>query len=199
MLERLLSHPRVYRAWQAPFAFKKIAPVLANLPDLRSLSVLDVGCGPGTNRGHLIARSYVGVDLNPQYIDWAHKRYDGTFIAGDAASALPDDLTFDVVLLNSLLHHLDDAAAHDVLVEAARRVGPRGRVHILDLIEPDDLSVARLLARLDRGHFARSFANWRRLFDKVFEQQSVTTFRLGLPGVTLWHMIYYQGYPPRER
>ena len=38
-------------------------------------TVLDVGCGPGTNAPHFAHADYLGVDINPSYVATAARRY----------------------------------------------------------------------------------------------------------------------------
>ena len=73
--ERLLEHPAVYSAWQAPFAAQKFAPVERWLRDHKIRRVLDVGCGAGTNAQHFTDVDYVGLDVNERYLEVARARF----------------------------------------------------------------------------------------------------------------------------
>ena len=64
---RLFEVPWVYRAWQAPFAEQKLAPVMRHNVMGAVRRVLDVGCGPGTNAPHFEGLDYLGLDINPDY------------------------------------------------------------------------------------------------------------------------------------
>jgi len=194
---RLLEHPTVYRLFQAGFADAKLAPV-ARLNDLhRVRRVLDVACGPGTNTPHFLHTDYVGVDLNPRYVDYARRRFGKEFIAADVANGLPGFREkFDFVLVNSFFHHVDDADARRILAALRTLVAPGGHVHVLDLVLPDRPSAALALARLDRGHFARPLAAWRRLLGADFEPVHVEPYSLAVLGVPLWHMVYFKGRVP---
>jgi len=110
-----LEHTLAYRLWQAPFADKKLAPLFVH-NDLRAVRrVLDVGCGPGTNTRHFSHADYVGVDINPRYIAYARRRYGREFLVADVTAGPDLGARFDCVLVNSFLHHVDDAEAHRVL------------------------------------------------------------------------------------
>jgi SAM-dependent methyltransferase len=193
---RLLEHPTVYRLWQAPFVEAKLAPV-ARQNDLRGVRrVLDVGCGPGTNTAHFLHTDYVGVDLNPRYLEYARRRFGKEFIAADVAAGLPGfEGQFDFVLVNSFFHHVDDRAAHRILAALRPLVAPGGHVHIIDLVLPEQAGTALTLARLDRGPFARPLEVWRRLFGSYFEPVHVEPYVLSLLGVPLWHKVYFKGRP----
>ncbi len=191
LIARTLEVPLVYRVLQAPFQERKIAPCLAQLSLTPQTRLLDVGCGPGTNAHHFASTQYTGIDVNPDYIQSARRRHAGRFVTGDVTN--PDMLPqeqFDVILLNSLMHHLPDEAVGLLLSQLDLRLAPGGRIHILDLILPPGASTARLLARIDRGKFARSLDSWRALFAQSLRIEQLVTFPLGLPGLPLWQMVY---------
>lgn len=191
LVARVLEHPAVYRAWQAPFADEKFAPVAASLARRPPRRVLDVGCGPGTNAGRFAGVDYVGLDINPRYLEMARARYAGTFVCADLATA---DLThlgeFDTVLVNSVLHHLPDATVHALLDGLVQRLSPDGRVHVLELVRPARFSVPSVMAFLDRGRYPRSLAAWRALFDAHLRIDTFAPYRFGCG---LWAMVYLEG------
>lgn len=192
--DRLLEVPIVYRAWQAPFAGAKLRPFLQQVDTDRVRRVLDVGCGPGTNAPVFRSCDYVGVDVNPEYIATASRRHAGRFVVGDVSTeeVLPAE-HFDCVFVNSLMHHLDDGAVRGLLRRLARLTSDDGAVHILDLVLPEQPSAARLMARLDRGPFARPLEHWRRLFAEHLVEKHFEPYPLGIPGLPLWQMLYFVG------
>ena len=56
-------------------------------------------------------------------------------------------------------------------------------------------SVARFLARQDRGDFARPLDEWRSLFETSFDPVVFETYELSAAGITLWNMVYFKGKP----
>lgn len=104
-------------------------------PRNRQLSVLDVGCGAGTQcfvyaeLGHRV----FGVDINEPLIEIARKRAastnsEGAFRLG-SATALPfDDSSFDVCLHNQLLEHVPEWQR--CLDEAVRVLKPGGILYV---------------------------------------------------------------------
>lgn len=112
------------------------ATILARLRLPQARSVLDLGCGLGTDAvrmaGKLSAGGRVtGVDLSQVMIAEARRRSEGSnapvaYIAGSAlAIPFPQD-TFDRCRAQSLLQHIPDAPA--VISEIARVMRPGGRV-----------------------------------------------------------------------
>ena len=187
----LMSQTWAYRAWQAPFAQSKIQPLLAHADLSRVRRVIDVGCGPGTNAAMFEGADYTGLDINSGYIFDARRRYRRDFRVADVTCLEPGSVEpGDMVLLNSLLHHLDDDETHRTLAALPPLLTADGAIHILDLVLPERLSLARTMARLDRGRHPRSVEAWRGIFRAHFIEQIFEpyTFAGGL-----WAMVYFRG------
>ena len=97
--------------------------------------VLEVGCGTGGLLASAIGagRRIVGVDIALRWLVLARRRLAdrGMFatLIGAGADRLPwPDATFDALVADSLLEHLDDPAA--ALREWRRVVRPGGRLHL---------------------------------------------------------------------
>jgi SAM-dependent methyltransferase len=196
-LEAVMSNPRVYQLWQAPFADRKLRPMLAAHARVGARRVLDVACGPGTNAKYFAQSDYVGVDINPEYVAYARRRYGRTFVTADAVTgSLPGPEPFDCILVNSFLHHLDDPAVRVVLTRLRGLLAPGGAVHVLELVLPDRPGPARWLASWDRGSHARPLDAWRGLLAGVFTLETFEPYSLGLPGIPMWHMVYGRGRLP---
>jgi hypothetical protein len=106
--------------------------------------------------------------------------------------AAPED-RFDFVLVNSFLHHLDTNDVLAILTHLLSLLTKDGHIHMLELVLPPKPSVARLLARWDRGKFARPLDEWQRLFKGLFEPVVFEPDRLTGAGATLWNMVYFKG------
>jgi SAM-dependent methyltransferase len=195
---RLMENTLAYRVWQAPFAERKLAPLFAHNDVARARRVLDVGCGPGTNTHHFASADYLGIDFNPAYIESARRRHGREFIVADVTKyEVPADRRFDLILANSLFHHIDDASTRRILAHLATLVSHDGHIHIMDLVLPPAPSVSRFLARADRGDYPRPLEEWRDLFASTFEPVVFEPYPLGAGGVTLWNMVYFKGRPRR--
>lgn len=190
----ILQSPVLYRLWQSPFVRAKIAPLWRHAPPGQPGRVLDVGCGPGTNSRLFNGADYCGLDLSPRFVQYAQQHYAGRFIEADARRAAEFvDGPFDLILSNSLLHHIDDDGVRTVLRQLASLLSTRGRVHIMDLVLPERASVARYLARNDRGDYPRPLEAWRHLFAESFEPVVFEPYNVGAFGLPLWKMVYFQG------
>jgi len=196
-LERLastLDHAAVYRAWQAPFAKAKLEPVFRHNDMGTVRRVLDVGCGPGTNTPFFHEADYLGIDLNERYVRDARERHGREFVVADAREYVPPEgHEFDFILLNSFLHHIDDENTERILRRLHGALADEGHIHILDLELPERASVARWLARNDRGDHPRPLERWREMFSEVFHPVVFEPFMLRMCGVGLWRMVYFKG------
>ena len=193
---RLLERPGVYLAWQRPFVSTKLAPVKRH-NDLSAVRrVLDVGCGPGTNTAEFAGLDYLGVDLNPSYVEHARRRHGRRFEVADVRTdPIPGSGTYDFVLLNSLLHHLDDTTCASVLEGTRACLSEDGHVHVIELELPDRRGLPRLLTLADRGEHPRSRSAWRELLTRSFDEVVLEPFPVPSRGPTLWTMLYFKGRP----
>lgn len=198
-LDLIMRQALAYRLWMAPFAEKKFAPIVARNDMSRVRRVLDVGCGPGTNTNYFLNAEYLGIDLNPQYIRNAERRYADSsdrlqFLTVDAAKfAAPPHARFDFILVNSFFHHVNDETAKGILANISNLLTEDGFVHILDLVLPQNPSIPRFLARSDRGEYPRPLDHWRQLFSEFFEPVCFEPYPLGAFGIALWSMVYFKG------
>ena len=117
---RVMENTLAYRVWQAPFAERKLAPLLAHNDMTRVRRVLDVGCGPGTNTQHFAHADYLGIDFNPAYIESARRRHGREFLVADVTKyEVAPEQRFDLILANSLFHHIDTANTERILAHLA--------------------------------------------------------------------------------
>jgi SAM-dependent methyltransferase len=121
--------------------------------------ILDLGCGPADVLGALPDVEYVGVDISPDYIRAAKERYGsrGKFVCASAVDyVVAQTGSFDIVLANGVLHHLDDREADGLLHIAREALKPEGRFVSLDgCYVPNQSRVARWMLNNDRGRFVR--------------------------------------------
>jgi SAM-dependent methyltransferase len=190
----LLERAPVYSIWQAPFVADKLVPILKhnNLHKIRR--VLDVGCGPGTNTGVFAHADYLGVDINPDYIESARRKHKRSFVVADVTTYEDgSSRNFDFILVNSFLHHVSDVDSHNILSRLATWLTADGHLHIIELVSPGDRSFAQLLANWDRGKYPRPLEQWRKIFEQHLDIVVFEPYPLSLLGTTLWNMVYCKG------
>ena len=192
--DSILESTLGYRLWMAPFAEAKFAPIAAHNDLSNVRRVLDVGCGPGTNTHHFEKTSYLGLDINPRYIEDARRRYHKDFLAVDVTKYTANEgERSDFVVLNSFLHHIPDNEVERILQHLSTLLTDDGHVHIIDLVLPERYSISRQIALWDRGEYPRPLGQWRQLFEQNFEPVVFEQFPLQLLGVTLWNLVYFKG------
>ena len=134
--------------------------------------ILDIGCGPADILEYLPAPSYHGIDISTKYIVAASRRFGdrATFSCVGVADASVDNPgSYDIVLANGVLHHLNDEQALQLLQLAHGALRPGGRLVTFDgCFTPDQSRIAAWLLRMDRGKHVRPEAEYVRLASEVF-------------------------------
>ncbi len=195
-IHRVLERDGIYRAVQRIVggglaeagAWPDLYPELG-APGTR---VLDIGCGPAAfyarSQPMAVPFAYVGIEPNRDYVARARTRFSDIDIYCGTVRDVGSDVqgVFNLIVLEGVLHHIDDDSATEALNFARERLAPGGRVVTLDpvLVEGQH-PVARALARLDRGRNVRTLIGYRDLVGTVFEQDRIQvrhlTGRLRVP------------------
>jgi len=143
----------VYRAEVRPRAHRRRAA------GERRLRILDVGAGGGDLCRALAVRlrrdgldaEITGLDIDPRAVAWASAQDDGSGIeyrCAAVADLVRDGETFDVVLSNHVLHHLDEEGLMEMLEATRRLVTSHG------LVAHHDIARSRL------GYAAFAAVTW---------------------------------------
>jgi ubiquinone/menaquinone biosynthesis C-methylase UbiE len=194
-LKRMLGLPSIYELFQTLVGAKRSRQWRAdNCWKFHSgEKIVDIGCGPGVMVDYLPpAATFLGIDINPDYIHQARRRYGdrGQFLVGTVDDFVDDSrfASADVVTCNGLLHHLDDEAALNVLRFAKRILKPSGR---LVCVEPVFLlhqgTLSKWIMSRDRGRAIRDEQQWKQLVSQVFCQFS-TSIMTGLIRIPYVHI-----------
>jgi SAM-dependent methyltransferase len=140
--------------------------------------VVDIGCGPA-NTVHILPAGvrYVGFDVSEKYIGHAREKFSGDpnkiFLVGvaeDFVTDLPPQMQgADLVIMNGLLHHLDDDEALTALRLARVALAPHGRLVCLEAcFLLSQAPFAHWMLKQDRGQNVRSEPEWKALIAQVF-------------------------------
>jgi ubiquinone/menaquinone biosynthesis C-methylase UbiE len=158
------------------------AVIVRDLSAAPGTRTLDLGCGPGAFSTLFPAQDYVGIDLNPRYIEYARRHFKGEFLVGDARQIGLPDQSLDQVLVFGLLHHLDDSAVSAVLVEIRRVLRPAGQVLAIEDIPA--VSRLNLLGHLthfaENGEHIREVESYRGLYGQTFRIVRDETLQSGI-------------------
>ena len=144
--------------------------------------VLDAGCGTGEYSPLFDPARYLGVDLHAGYVAFARRRNPRhRYLEADLTSWRGSGERFDLVLVNGVLHHLDDAAALALLGSALAQLAPGGPALVIeDVAMPEAGLGTRLVHALDHGHPIRDAARWRELVSSRVEIERSETYQSGL-------------------
>jgi SAM-dependent methyltransferase len=131
--------------------------------------VIDIGCGPG----HILTKMpegviYDGFDMECDYIDFANQHFGnkGSFHCRlfdiDAVSEFGPA---DIVMMNGVLHHMDDDSARMTVSLIEKILKPGGTFFALDgVYTAGQGAIAKWFLDNDRGKFVRTEAAYRAIF-----------------------------------
>jgi SAM-dependent methyltransferase len=124
----LVEEHRYKKEWHIPAA--------ANFANSKNLSVLEIGCGLGTDGAQFAkaGAAYTGVDLTQAAVDLAKQRFElfqlpGTFRIADAERLDFPDNSFDIVYSHGVIHHTPDTRA--AIREIHRVLRPGGQAVVM--------------------------------------------------------------------
>jgi SAM-dependent methyltransferase len=143
---------------------------------------LDFGCGTGQFAARFPARSYVGFDLEREYVRFAvanrHGRY--TVMNGGTLGFLPE--TFDGALVCGVFHHLPDELVRAGMDELRRVLKPEATLLVIEDVPPPSMwnVPGHFMHWLDRGDHIRTDADYRRLFGPHFRVCKQYAMRSGI-------------------
>ena len=149
--------------------------------------VLDVGCGTGALCALMPdGVSYVGVDVDADYVDAARERYGprAEFVCSPIETYAPrPGEEFDVAIAFGVFHHLDDEQVRAGLQVVRNALKPGGRLVISEPVrEATQGRVESFLKSHDRGRFIRTEQEYVRLvesaFDAVRARAAAGTYRI---------------------
>jgi len=129
-------HARLYDRLYEPAAHRLRTIGLTLYPPRDNLSVLDVGCGTGTQLA-LYQRpgcSLTGLDLSPAMLAVARRKLGAAaeLHLGDASHMPYPEALFDLVTIVLVLHEMPPLLRSAVLQECRRVVKPGGRIMLMD-------------------------------------------------------------------
>jgi SAM-dependent methyltransferase len=190
MKSRLLEHPSAFDLYQRLIGAPRskglfVSEHVRARPGER---LIDLGCGTGELLASLPdGISYVGVDIDPAYIETARTKFGdrGQFVCADITTYRPAPTSYEVVIGYGVLHHLDDRQCHLAFGLARTGLTAGGRAVFAEPCRtPDAGFIERALMDHDRGRHIRTVARYtdlaRKQFDGVTTELLADTYRLPL-------------------
>lgn len=200
-LKYILTRPWVYLAFKRLIGSARSGRFVSThfwMPS-PGQKVVDIGCGPG-HAARLLPDDvdYVGFDISPDYVEHAKSLHAGnprrSFLVGTAEhfiQDLPEAMReADLVIINGVLHHLEDEEAVTALrLARACLKQDGGRLVCLEnCYLLSQARMARWIVSRDRGRNLRYESEWKALFARVFERFD-THILTGLLRIPYTHIV----------
>lgn len=140
--------------------------------------IFDIGCGPGHIIKHIPERiDYIGFDIDHRYIESANHQFGnrGRFVVRNFDSSAAGDYGQpDLILMNGVLHHMDDRCARTNLENIAAVLTDHGVFFAIDgCYRTGQNPLIHYLLKKDRGQFVRTALGYQNLVSAVFPQTEV--------------------------
>jgi len=158
---------------------RRLRALSGRLPQAR---VLDAGCGTGEFARLFDPARYLGVDVHPGYVAFARRRNPRhRFECADVIAWPGAGEPFDLLLVNGVLHHLDDAAAKALLQAVLAQARPGATLVVIEDVELPRAGLGTTLVHsLDHGHFIRGPEAWTRLVGSIVPIDESESYVSGL-------------------
>ena len=158
---QIMEITHAYRLWQAPLRRRNLRPSWPTMTCARRGGCWTWAAGRARTHRTFPTRTIWASITTCAISSMPGRRHGRDFLVADITRpVLAPAARFDFILINSFLHHVDTPSARGLLSQLSALLTEDGHVHILDLVLPARPSVARLLARLDRGEFPRPLEDW---------------------------------------
>lgn len=175
-LHGLLEHPLVYSFFQWIMGSHNKYGMYVNgyLKPFPNCRILDIGCGFAGILEHLPQDiEYVGYDISPAYILYAQKKYGNraTFYNQRVDEIeIHNNNSFDIVLADGLLHHLNDQEAQNLFHIGFLALRDTGFMFTADptFIENQGI-IPRFISSIDRGRHVRYPQEYKNIAQTSFQ------------------------------
>lgn len=137
-------------------------------------SILDIGCGTANIVNSISSDVvYTGFDISTKYINFAKNKYkdrNNIYLKDELASTKSlKDQTFDYIILNKLLHHLDDNEVLNLFKLCKNHLNNNGKIITLDpcFVNKQKI-ISYWIVNNDRGQNVRTIQGYQDIALKVF-------------------------------
>ena len=180
IIQLLLKNSYIFKVQQRMNNYDVLANEFKNYLNNKNKNILEIGCSTGNLARAIIdmnGNSYCGIDISKKYIERAKKNSPkGKFMQMDAGKLEFKNELFDIVMINSVLHHIDDNLGKNCLKEAYRVLKNDGKVLITEPFIDHNSFVSTILCKLDRGKYIRNPEEYK-IFFKDFKIERLRFFK----------------------
>lgn len=196
VVRRLSAHPTLWNLFRRLLELnfreekrvinRELKPLARKVAQLgRRPRLLDLGCGTGELADQFLESGYeyVGVDIEPERIEYARRKYPkGKFHVMDASALQYGDGYFDQILVTGVLHHLADEEVREIVREMKRVLRPGGRALVMeDIALRGSLNLLGALVHLaDEGAHIRRPREYAPLFVPHLKLNATYPVRCGV-------------------
>jgi len=153
---------------------KHMHPILSPYSGMSS-KVIDFGSGPGIMS--VFFENYVGVDTDKTRVETATKAFpDKYFTKIDYITSQNQQMpfengTFDAVLLNDCVHHINNHNMHYILHEIHRVLKPTGRNILREPNRETSLFTWTITELFENGNYVRNIVEYKALLNCDIEYE----------------------------
>ncbi|KGO14241.1 hypothetical protein AL714_09455 [Clostridium botulinum] len=143
-------------------------------------SILDFGCGIGSNSIMFNPKDYLGVDYDKKRINYAKKMfYPYKFNSFDGINLPVSSNSIDYIIIIAVLHHINKDDITNYLNEFRRVLKPTGEIIIIEPCFFKDSQLSNFAMKfLDKGRFIRSKEEYVKIFkDDTWQIKSLNRFK----------------------
>lgn len=171
----LLNYPALYSLFQRIVGSRRKYLQYINdyIRPWENIRILDIGCGTADILTYLPEHVvYVGYDISSQYINYAKKKYgERAKFVNERVNAITLDKheSFDIVLADGLLHHLNDEEAKMLFQIGYAALNNEGFMLTVDptFVEGQG-TIDRYVTSMDRGRHVRSPQEYVKIAQQVY-------------------------------
>ena len=186
LIEKLAVNPKVFmflrRIIEGNFTAEKAVLKNEMLSIGECKRILDIGCGTGMFSKYFENISYVGIDTEKIYIDYAKKFFKGKFYLMNGENLLFENSSFNSIIVFGVFHHLNDIQSKNIIKEMKRVLSGNGKVIIMEdvNIESKYDIIGNVIRRFDRGKYIRIKDEYVSLFNEYFKIKKTYRLKSGL-------------------
>lgn len=198
-VRKVLEVPWVYSLFQKSLQKKSLWSEIIEEQlayEARTVTVLDIGCGPGTFLARMGDRvdpaNFVGIDPSQDYCERASELFpNAKFYCGTVSTVALEQHDFDLIVISGVLHHVDDDEAKQIMRFAHNHNSDGGLIISVDpVLFPGQNIVARFLAKADRGQNVRTVKSLEQLWIQALPGSNVqTSIKSGYLRVPYNHVV----------